>query len=65
MGSPYGENIDPNADMYVWVHDPSNIQNGIVSGDPPEKGVNYWEIYKQDHTIAKKLGLNAYRIRIE
>ena len=51
--------------MYVWVYDPSNIQKCIVSGDLPEKGVNYWELYKQDRTIAKKLGLNAYRIRIE
>jgi len=65
MGSPSGENIDPNTDWYVWVHDPSNIQMGIVSGDLPEKGVNYWGLYKQDHTIAKKLGLNAYRIGIE
>jgi beta-galactosidase len=65
MGSPSGENIDPNTDWYVWVHDPSNIQKGIVSGDIPEKGINYWDLYKQDHTIAKKLGLNAYRIGIE
>jgi beta-galactosidase len=65
MGSPSGENIDPNTDWYVWVHDSSNMQKGIVSGDLPEKGVNYWELYKQDHTIAKKLGLNAYRIGIE
>ena len=65
MGSPSGENIDPNTDWYVWVHDPSNIEKGIVSGDLPENGVNYWGLYKQDHTIAKKLGLNAYRIRIE
>ena len=65
MGSPSGENIDPNTDWYVWVHDPSNIEKGIVSGDLPENGVNYWGLYKQDHTIAKKLGLNAYRIGIE
>lgn len=65
MGSPAGEAIDPNTDWYVWTHDPSNIENGIVSGDLPEKGVNYWELYKEDHDIAKKLGLNAYRIGIE
>jgi len=65
MGDPSGENIDPNTDWYVWLHDPSNIKKGIVSGDLPEKGVNYWGIYKQDHTIAKKLGLNAYRTGIE
>jgi beta-galactosidase len=65
MGDPNGKNIDPNTDWYVWTHDSSNIQRGIVSGDLPEKGVNYWELYKQDHTLAKKLGLNAYRIGVE
>ena len=65
MGSPLGENIDPNTDWYAWVHDPSNIQSGIVSGDLPEKGVDYWDLYKQDHAMAKRLGLNAYRIGIE
>ncbi len=65
MGSSSGENIDPNTDWYAWVHDPSNIQKGIVSGDLPEQGIDYWSLYKQDHTIAKKLGLNAFRIGIE
>jgi len=65
MGDRSGENIDPNTDWYVWVHDSSNVKKGIVSGDHPEKGVNYWSLYKQDHVIAKKLGLNAYRIGIE
>jgi len=65
MGDPVGKNIDPNTDWYVWVHDPSNVQKGIVSGDLPERGVNYWNLFKQDHTIAKRLGLNAYRIGIE
>lgn len=65
MGDPAGENIDPNTDWYVWVHDPSNVHKGIVSGDLPERGVNYWGLYKRDHIIAKKLGLNAYRIGIE
>jgi beta-galactosidase len=65
MGDPSGENIDPNTDWYVWVHDPSNIRKGIVSGDLPEKGADYWSLYKQDHAIAKKLGLNAYRIGVE
>jgi hypothetical protein len=55
MGSPSGENIDPNTDWYTWVHDPSNIQKGIVSGDLPEQGIDYWSLYKQDHTIAKSL----------
>ena len=65
MGDPTGENVDSNTDWYAWVHDSSNIKKGIVSGDVPEKGVDYWDLYKQDHAIAKRLGLNAYRIGIE
>jgi len=26
MGDPAGENVDPNTDWYVWVHDPSNAE---------------------------------------
>ena len=63
MGSPSGENIDQNTDWYVWVHDPFNIQKGIVSGDLPEKGINYWDLYKQDHAIAKKLGITLYQVK--
>lgn len=65
MGDPNGRNIDLNTDWYIWVHDPSNIKKGIVSGDLPENGINYWNLYEQDHALAKKLGLNAYRIGIE
>lgn len=65
MGDPAGRNIDPNTDWYVWVHDNVNTQRGIVSGDLPENGVDYWSLYKRDHGIAKGLGLNAYRIGIE
>lgn len=65
MGDPAGKNIDINTDWYVWVHDTDNMQKGIVSGDLPENGVNYWNLYKKDHEIARKLGLNAYRMGIE
>ncbi len=63
MGSPSGENIDPNTDWYSWVHDPSNIQKGIVSGDLPERGINYWDLYKQDHTTAKEAWLKRVQDR--
>jgi beta-galactosidase len=65
MGDSAGKNVDSNTDWYVWVHDSSNIRKGIVSGDLPEKGIDYWSLYKQDHAIAKQLGLNAYRIGVE
>jgi|WetSurMetagenome_2_1015567.scaffolds.fasta_scaffold37477_1 beta-galactosidase len=65
MGDLTGKNIDPNTDWYVWVHNSSNIRKRIVSGDLPEKGIDYWSLFKQDHAIAKQLGLNAYRIGVE
>ena len=65
MGDPNGRSVDPNTDWYVWVHDSTNIKEGIVSGDLPENGVDYWNRYEEDHEIARKMGLNAYRIGIE
>ena len=65
MGDLEGKNVDPNTDWYVWVHNSFNIRRGIVSGDFPEAGVDYWNLYRQDHAIAKQLGLNAYRLGVE
>jgi len=65
MGDSKGRNTDANTDWYMWAHDPTNIKKGIVSGDLPEDGVDYWNRYKTDHKIAKNLGLNAYRIGTE
>jgi len=65
MGDSKGRNIDANTDWYMWAHDSTNIKKGIVSGDLPENGVDYWNRYKMDHRIAKDLGLNAYRIGTE
>jgi beta-galactosidase len=65
MGDSDGLNVDYGSDWYLWVHDKANIQNGVVSGDLPENGINYWNLYKEDHKIARKLGLNAYRMGVE
>ncbi len=65
MGDFAGRSVDANTDWFVWVHDAENIRRGIVSGDLPENGVDYWNRYVEDHNAAKKLGLNAYRIGIE
>ncbi|HVP92244.1 MAG TPA: beta-galactosidase BgaS [Acidobacteriota bacterium] len=65
MGDGAGKNVDPNTDWYVWVHDITNVRSGLVSGDLPENGIDYWSLYKKDHDIAKNLGLNAYRIGTE
>lgn len=65
MGDPAGKNVDANTDWYAWVHDAENIKRGLVSGDFPENGVDYWSLYRKDHEAARKLGLNAYRIGVE
>ncbi|MEM2947557.1 MAG: beta-galactosidase BgaS [Candidatus Bathyarchaeia archaeon] len=65
MGDPSGNGVDANTDWFVWVHDAENIRRGIVSGDLPENGIDYWHLYAKDHELAEKLGLNAYRIGVE
>lgn len=56
---------DTNTDWYSWSHDNYNISHKIVSGDLPENGPGYWDLYSTDHANAKKLGMNAGRIGIE
>ena len=56
---------DTNSDWYIWVRDPLNIKHELVSGDFPEEGIGYWHRFRNDHEIAKALGMNAYRIGIE
>ncbi len=63
MGVPNSE--DPNTDWWVWVHDPENIAVGIVSGDLPENGPGYWNLFREDHNIADRLGMDGARIGIE
>ncbi len=59
------EDWDTNTDWWVWVHDRKNIQKRVVSGDLPENGVNYWELYAQDHKLASDRGFKAWRFAPE
>jgi beta-galactosidase len=63
QGLPGSE--DPNSDWWLWVHDKENIIAGLVSGDFPENGPGYWHLYKLDHDIAEKLGMNTLRVGVE
>lgn len=56
---------DTKTDWYKWSHDPENIKNHVVSGDRPENGVAYWDLYSRDHDLAQYIGMNAARIGIE
>ncbi|MCI2412650.1 MAG: glycoside hydrolase family 1 protein [Cuniculiplasma sp.] len=56
---------DENSDWWKWVHDRNNVRTGIVSGDMPEEGVAYWDLYENYNRAAKNLGANAFRLGME
>jgi beta-galactosidase len=55
MGHPLKECVDRNTDWFVWVHDKNNIEKGIVSGDLPENGPDYWHLYEKIMNLRKEL----------
>jgi len=58
--------ICPHSDMYVWYHDANNIAEGRVSGDFPEDGPGFWELYREDLELARnRLGNNAIRLSFD
>ncbi len=65
MGDRHRRYIDPHSDWWHWVRDLGNISRGLVSGDLPEDGINYAELYPHDHELARSLGLNTYRVQAE
>lgn len=57
---------DPNSDWWVWVHDADNVAAGRVSGDLPENGPGFWNLYLRDaKNVRRKLRGNAFRMGIE
>lgn len=56
---------DRNSDWWAWVHDPVNIGTGIVSGDLPENGIGYWDLYERYHNLAVETGMDTARLGIE
>ncbi len=59
------DSTDPNSDWFMWVRDGVNIASGLVSGDLPEDGVDYWNKFKGDHDLMREFGIGAVRIGIE
>lgn len=54
------------SDWWTWVHDAVNISGGRVSGELPEDGPGFWELYPGDLRLAKEeLGNNAVRLSID
>lgn len=54
------------SDWYKWVHDADNIARRRVSGDLPEDGPGFWELYPIDFRLAREeLGNNAVRLSLD
>ena len=65
MGDRFHRFINTNTDWWHWVRDSENIASRLVSGDLPEHGVNYLELYRLDHELARDMGLDIYRLNVE
>lgn len=65
MGDRQGLYIDDGTDWYVWTHSRVARVRGLVSGDLPEHGADYWELYQRDHALLEDLGATGYRLGIE
>jgi beta-glucosidase/6-phospho-beta-glucosidase/beta-galactosidase len=53
------------SDWWAWVHDEENRRRRWVSGDLPEDGPGFWELYRQDYKLARGLGCNAFRLSLD
>ncbi|MFP3953706.1 MAG: family 1 glycosylhydrolase, partial [Candidatus Acetothermia bacterium] len=60
-----GKERDTGTDWYRWCTDELNAYSGLVSGDSPGNGPNYWENYEKFHELAQEAGMDALRIGIE
>ena len=52
-------------DWYQWTHSPEIIEKHLVSGDLPENGDGFWDLYEEDMKRARDLGTNSIRLSIE
>ena len=56
---------DENSDWWVWVRDPDNIATGKVSGELPEDGPGFYNLFGNHARRARRLRANAFRMSIE
>ncbi len=53
-------------DWWVWVHDKTIKEEGIVSGDTPNDGPGFWELFDEDFGIMKEdMGCQSVRLSID
>jgi beta-galactosidase len=55
----------PGIDWYPWTHSPEMISKKLVSGDLPENGDGFWDLYEEDMKRAVDLGTNSIRLSVE
>jgi beta-glucosidase/6-phospho-beta-glucosidase/beta-galactosidase len=61
-----GAPTDAGSDWWVWVRDPANIADGRVSGDLPEAGPGFYDLFDTDARLARnRLRHNTLRMSIE
>jgi beta-glucosidase/6-phospho-beta-glucosidase/beta-galactosidase len=61
-----GAPVDAGTDWWVWVRDPANLAAHRVSGDLPENGPGFWNLYKKDAKLVRgQLAGSAFRMGIE
>ena len=61
-----GAPADPTTDWWVWVRDAANVSSGRVSGELPESGPGFYDLFARDAVLARKgLGNDALRLGIE
>jgi len=65
MGDRQGLYVDRGTDWYAWTHSRVAVRRGLVSGDLPEDGPDYWELYASDHDLLEGLGASGYRLGVE
>ena len=56
---------DTHSDWWAWTHDKENQRSGAVTTDKPERGPGSYVRFRQDSKLARKLGLNTFRLGIE
>ncbi len=64
MGSSDSANFEK-TDWYEWANGEQIIKKGLVSGDKPQDGDGFWDLYEEDLRRAKSLGNNSIRMSIE
>ncbi len=58
--------VDPGSDWWVWSHDADNIASGRVSGDLPEAGPDFYDLFATDIRLAqRRLRANTFRLSLE